>query len=139
MQRVLLWSMLSFPLLIAGYVLELLGILSCIWFISFSSLWISLCFLQVISVRYIRCSFLQATVYIELYVHHGRSIRLVPNCYLLHSKFIILDSALINWPISPWFKSDPSLACYDSYHQVRSNPVIHINNWFVKLGKSWRK
>jgi hypothetical protein len=39
MQRVFLWSMLLFPLLIAGYVFELIGILSCNdnCFLSFSS------------------------------------------------------------------------------------------------------
>lgn len=44
MQRVFLWSMLLFPLLIAGYVFELLGILSCNYncFTSFSSSGISL-------------------------------------------------------------------------------------------------
>lgn len=67
-----------------------------------------------------RHSFLQATVHIELYVPHCRSIRLVINCYLLHSKFFCSD-----WPV---YKIPFHVSKIYIYYQIK----IHLDPISIK-------
>lgn len=99
MQRLFLWSMSSFSLLISGYVLKLLGNYlqqnDSISLVIFKET-----ILLVLPNRvceYYRYSLLQSTVYIELYVHYSRSIRLAFNHYFLCSKFMVLFLALYRY------------------------------------------
>lgn len=91
MQTLIFWSLTSFPLLISGFVLEVLGIpLSIIntpFRINGSLIIVVIVFKLRYLMVYFRCSFFKTFVHFELYVSYIRSIWLTLNRYLLSCEF----------------------------------------------------
>lgn len=101
MQRVFLWSMSSIPLVISGYILDLLGAFSNMWIYFAFSIGVGVqnmfSFKQLMWVCLVpsRYSFLQTAIHTKLYVHYHRGIRLPLNHYFFHCKFLLLHGNVL--------------------------------------------